>query len=320
MSVFQQTYAGGHRAKTWRIDFKDHKGIRRRVSGYKDKRASEQLEATIEQLVLCRLNATLPDEKLVRAIESMPRKVRDRLIAFDVIDRNKEHAAKSIEAHLDDYRDVLEAQGASSKHAVGVRNRALKVFNAAGCHTLADVDRDTIQIAADKLRQQDGISAWTHNHRIAACQQFTKWAADAERIARDPLRGLKRLNAKAARVHQRRALTADEARKLLAAAEVGPVLWCVAGPDRAIVYRMALETGLRANEIATLNRSAFDLDGAQPAVTVEAKHAKNKKRETLPLNPSLAIALRVYLANKLPTALAFALPGSNHTAEMIRAD
>lgn len=320
MSVFQAVQKGGKRAKVWRIDFKDHRGIRRRVSGFRDKKASEQLERIIEQLVNCRHNEVLPGADLARAIESMRPGVRRRLIAFGVLDERKEHAAKSIADHLADYQAVLIAQGVSNKHSNTVYARCLAIFTAAGCHTLSDITRDRVQIAADKLRVAEGISPWTHNHRLGACKSFTKWATEAERLSRDPLQGLKGLNAKAHRKHQRRALTAEEARALLGAAEAGPVVWGVAGPDRAMVYRMALETGLRANEIATLTRSAFDLDATQPAVTVEARHAKNRKAATLPLNPSLAVALRVYLQGKLPGALAFNLAGSNHTAEMIRAD
>ncbi|MCA8916603.1 MAG: tyrosine-type recombinase/integrase [Planctomycetes bacterium] len=319
MSVFQLKHANGKRSRVWRIEFKDHRGFRRRVSGYRDKKESEYLERTIGELVVCRLNSRLPDERLVRAVEAMPGKVRARLIAFGVLDKHKEHAAKSIQNHLADYKAVLIAEGASSKWAQTVYSRALRIFEAAGCETLADITRDRVQVAGDKLRLADGISNWTHNHRLAACKSFTRWATP-ERMNADPLAKLKGLNAKAARKHQRRALTLREARELVVAAEAGPVVWSVSGSDRALIYRMALETGLRANEIATLTRSAFDLSSAQPTVTVEARNAKNRRVATLPLTPGLVGALRLHLSDKLPSALAFNMPASSHTAEMIRAD
>lgn len=322
MSVFKVQYTKDgktRRSSKFYIEFKDHRGVRRRVPAYKARKESEQLERILDQLVACKHNGALPSADLVRAVESMPAKVRSRLIEWGVLDHRKEHAAKSIDAHLTDYKAVMIAEGSSEKHAQTVYARARAVFDAAGCETLADIDRDRIQIAADKLREADGVSHWTHNHRLAACKQFTKWATP-DRMNLDPLAKLKGLNAKANRRHPRRALSQAECRALLDAAAGGSDWRGITGPDRAIVYRMALETGLRANEIRTLARRAFVLDGPQPTVTVEAGNAKNRKLATLPLSPSLVAALRPMLANVMPAAQPFRVPDSKRTAIMIRTD
>ncbi|MCA8917238.1 MAG: hypothetical protein KDB90_17740 [Planctomycetes bacterium] len=70
MSVFQMTYKHNGKKKTsrvWRIEFRDHTGVRRRVSGYRDKNGSEQLERIIGQLVACRCSGLLPEGDLARA-------------------------------------------------------------------------------------------------------------------------------------------------------------------------------------------------------------------------------------------------------------
>lgn len=322
MSVFKVQYTKNGRAKrsgNFYLEFRDHTGIRRRVPGFKDKRATEQLERNLEQLVAARVNGVLPSPDLARAVETLPAKLRNRLADWGVLDAGRRHSGKSIEEHLQDFKAELQAKGASDKWTSMVYFRALRVLEAAGCRTLQDITEGRIVVAADKLREAKGLSMATHNHGLAACKAFTRWATP-ERMSVDPLSKLKGRNARAHRVHERRALTAEEARALLAAAEAGPVWFGVSGPDRAMAYRMALETGLRANEIATLTRNAFDLDPAQPTVTVEARHAKNRKAATLPINPELAGALRVHLQGKHPAALAFHLPKSSHTAEMIRAD
>lgn len=41
----------------------------------------------------------------------------------------------------------------------------------------------------------------------------------------------------------------------------------ISGPDRALLYRFAIETGLRANEIRLLTKASFRLDDKRPSVT-----------------------------------------------------
>jgi integrase len=42
------------------------------------------------------------------------------------------------------------------------------------------------------------------------------------------------------------------------------------GPERALVYRLAVQTGIRASELASLTRASFELDGERPCVRVSA--------------------------------------------------
>jgi integrase len=46
------------------------------------------------------------------------------------------------------------------------------------------------------------------------------------------------------------------------------------GPDRAMLYRVAVGTGFRANELRSLTPESFDLDANPPKVTVEAAYSK----------------------------------------------
>lgn len=322
MGVFRVTFTkDGRRQRSGKyyIDFKDAVGIRRRVPAYKGERESQELERLIEKLVACRQNNALPNADLLRSIESMPAKVRDRLMDFDVLDKRRRISAKSLAEHLLDYTAELIASGAGAKWAQTVRTRAMRVFDGAGFTALTDIAEGAVIVAADKVRRELSLSDQTYNHIVAACKAFTRWATPG-RMNLDPLAKVRGRNAKANRVHARRALTADECRALLVAAESGPVSWTVPGCERALIYRLALESGLRANEIRTLTRSAFRLDGAQPSVTVDARNAKNRKTATIPLRPGLVGLLRTHLNKTLPAAPAFNVPTSSHTAEMLRGD
>jgi hypothetical protein len=93
----------------------------------------------------------------------------------------------------------------------------------------------------------------------------------------------------------------------------------VAGPDRAIVYRLALGTGFRASELRSLRPESFDLDSDPPTVTVGAAYSKRRRKDRQPIRSDLADALRRWLADKPQGERLFSrLP--SQTARMLRGD
>jgi integrase len=101
--------------------------------------------------------------------------------------------------------------------------------------------------------------------------------------------------------------------------ESGPEAFGMTGPDRAILYALALGTGFRANELRTLIPERFNLDSDTPTVLGKSCYTKNGKEAIQPLAPSLAIRLRTWLAMRPPGKPVFD-PMTRRTAEMIRVD
>jgi integrase len=87
-----------------------------------------------------------------------------------------------------------------------------------------------------------------------------------------------------------------------------------------MLYKLALGSGLRANELRSLTRASFHLEGAEPAVTVGAAYSKHRREDIQLILPDLAALLKAHLANKLPNAPAFNVPPSYDTADMLKAD
>ena len=87
-----------------------------------------------------------------------------------------------------------------------------------------------------------------------------------------------------------------------------------------MLYRLAIETGLRASELRSLTRESLGLDGSDPTVTVMAAFTKNRQAATLPLRPNTASDLQSLLGVKLPTAAAFNMPKPYEVIDMLRAD
>lgn len=88
----------------------------------------------------------------------------------------------------------------------------------------------------------------------------------------------------------------------------------------SMLYALAMTTGFRASELASLVPASFDLEADPPTATVQAAYSKNRRESVQPLPPDMAEALRAYLANR-PAGKA-AWPGRWHedAAEMLRLD
>ena len=63
------------------------------------------------------------------------------------------------------------------------------------------------------------------------------------------------------------------------------------GPERALLYRLASETGLRSSEIRQLTEESFILGASPPTVSVAAKDSKRRRKDTLPLREETALLL-----------------------------
>jgi len=83
-----------------------------------------------------------------------------------------------------------------------------------------------------------------------------------------------------------------------------------------MLYRMALGTGFRANELRSLTPRSFSLDNGAPSVTVQAADSKHRRKDAQPIRVDLANLLRPWLAGKRPDTPVFGVP--EKTAEMIR--
>jgi len=169
---------------------------------------------------------------------------------------------------------------------------------------------------ADMRSGPEGISAQTCNFYLQSVKQFCRWMVLDQRASESPVAYLKRLNVKTDRRHDRRALEVDEMRRLLSATQGAGRRFGMTGPERAMLYRIAIETGLRANELRTLTAGSFDLDGC--TVTVEAGYSKHRRQDILPLRPATATELRQFLQSKVPNSRVFRVP--DKTAKMFRAD
>ena len=255
-------------------------------------------------------------EEMVRAAESEVARSRAGLIDHRA-EAIRDHDARPLTEHLDEWRASMLAKGRTDKHAELSYNRALRVVELAKAARLSDLQPSRIQAALASLKKA-GKSLETCNHHRACIRAFARWARDDGRMQYDPMAGVTGFNAREDVRHARRSLPSDELSKLIQAAQDGPPIFGMDGPDRAMAYRLAFGTGFRVNELRSLTPANFRLKGDRPCVVLKAGDAKDRRKVEQPISAELAADLLPWLAGK-PSGRPV-LPLHHETAKMIRRD
>jgi len=257
MRVFRTTYKdkdGQQRqASKWYIEFPDHLQTRRRLPGFTDKRQTEALGRQIEKLVASKVSGQQPDTELSRWLEAIPERLRNNLVRIGLIDSQRAAAGKTLSKHLDDFKACLQAKGNTKQHIELVTLRATKVIEGCKFTNWTDISASKVQRYLAGLQEgENGISNQTFNFYLQSIKQFCRWMKQDRRTNDNPLTHLRGLNTRIDRRHDRRALEPDEIRRLLETTRQSQDRFGMTGIDRGMLYRVAVETGLRSGELRTL--------------------------------------------------------------------
>ncbi len=298
-SIFKQKYtkkdSNGNtiqkHTNCWYIEYTDSQGIRQRVKGFKDKTATRQLA-----------------DKLERKTE---------LEQVGIVDVYAEYRNRPLREHLSDFEQTLFAKGNTAKHVKHTINSIKRVIEDCKFMLWSDIVSSTVQrYLAEQRKGGKNISARTFNFNLKAFKQFCKWMVIDHRASESPVEHIQGLNNQIDKRHIRRAFEPDEMRRLLEATRIANKRFGMSGLQRAMLYRLAVETGLRASELKSLTVSSFNLNNCN--VTIQAAYSKNRHQDVLPLRPDTAAELKVFLTDRVPKVQVFKVP--DKTAKMLRAD
>ncbi len=343
-------------SKRWYFDLRDDSGTVRRVKGFADLKATEQLAAEMER--------------------------KASRVRSGFTDPAEEHGRRPLTEHLKDYAAHLEAKGNTERHTLAVVACCKTLF--AGCGFVLPLDTDAGKAAewlnalrrdgapvelpagdsftpgdAAKLlgvsgaavraavrrhnlpatgngkarrlprstvealvtNRAKGSGPETVNHYTRAVRGFFRWLVKAKRIGADPLDSLTLLNAAVDVRRTRRELSAVEMGRLFVAARDSARTYRgLAGADRYFLYLVAAGTGFRASALSNLTPADFDLDAG--TVTLAARFNKSRRTKVQPLPSDVAAALRPYLDGR-PVGAAIwggTWASGRRGAEMLRID
>ena len=136
------------RTKKWYIEYTDAQVVVRRVPGYTDKKATEQLATTLE-----------------RQVE------REKA---GILETAHEHLKSPIRQHIDDWLADLSRAGRSPEYVRKLKSRIDKMRSESGWISLASIRPDS---ASRWLATQrcNGAAERTVNHYLATLNAFCNW-------------------------------------------------------------------------------------------------------------------------------------------------
>jgi integrase len=190
-------------------------------------------------------------------------------------------AQSPLEEHVGQYTADLTALKRDDQYVYELKNRIRRLIKECAWKQLKDVTADSFQT----WRARQTLSPKTLNEYLGSISSLLNWMEKHERIARNPLQHVQKVQANGRQVRPRRAFTDDEMQRLLG----------IAG-TRKVVYLAAVYTGLRRSELAALERRDLHLEGEKPFINVRASTTKNHQQAVIALHPELVSAMRLHVA------------------------
>lgn len=247
----------------------------------------------------------------------------------------KEHARKPIGDHIEDYTNHLASGGDTAKHVKHTKGVLTRLLKTAGITSVGAIDPVKLQAAIGQWVDAEK-SARTVNHALGAVKAFCRWLYEANRIKEVPrgLQSIARRNEDADRKRIRKVLSIEDLNRLLSYTEEhGETVYVygstrskhqkteITGEERSVIYRIAMATGFRANEIRQLTRASFTF-GNEPSIALPASATKNGKAVVQPVSTIHAAVFKWWLHweahGDQPTDLAVIVP--EKTAKMLAKD
>lgn len=288
----------------WYADFYavDSAGRRKRKlisTGTSDKATAKQIATKLEA------DAALRTHRLIDPLEETMQK----------------EATRPLQEHLAAYRDKLLASGSGELHVDRTLKYIREFAQFGGIHSIGGIHSDAATGWARSLKER-GRSARTVQARLTAIKGLTKWLTVNEKLLRDPLARVTKPGVAEDRRRERRMLLPTEWVWLSHATLQSGEQFGMPASERLLLYRTAIQTGLRASELRSLRRGDFYLDGDRPYLRVSAAVTKNAKVAYQYVDAALSSDLKAHLSQqtKMPKAPAFDLPTEFCMADMLRAD
>jgi integrase len=210
-------------------------------------------------------------------------------------DKLTDNAKRPLAEHVAEFFTGMAGKGDKPSTILDTRRNLDMALQGCGFTSIREIEATKMHGFITDLRRR-GLGSCRINHLITTAKGFSRWLWRNGRLATDPLAQVDKLNAKADLRHERRALSDEELNWLIATTARSEEAQCMDGPTRALLYQLAVETGLRKSELRSLTPESFDLSGFSKAtVTVLAAHAKNGRTDKVPMRDGLAQAVAAYL-------------------------
>ena len=310
---------------TYIAKYRDGDGVVREVStGCRDKQAAM---------------AVLND------LESMAERIKANIVTSAEAKIGEQFADILLSDHVADYVRHLTERRVHPHRVKNTDTRLKESTTECGFRFMRDMNSDKLQRwLGEQVHGKRKMSASVHNGFVQVWISFGNWLTGKRihgnrstmkgevRFLHNPFEGMGKLDEKANPKRKARALTDDELERLLKAARERPLEdattirkgpnkgqrlakvsedrkfeLLLLGKERALIYKTALLTGLRLNELRTLSINDLSF-GDVPFIRLRSANEKNRKGSTLPLRSDLAAELREWTNGKDRSLRLFLVP------------
>ncbi len=249
-----------------------------------------------------------------------------------MVDPRKHHLERPILEHLEDY--LADQDGELEAFYFTEKRRIVRLIAAeTGMKTLADLTHEAVDGYLTGMKKERTLksgkkakpaAAATRKKHLTAIHSFADWCEKKDRVERNPLYRV--TVPKGGEVRPRRALSEDEVRLLLEVTRQRPLQTALTnnggrknkggkvvhqadvraevrerlillGRERALIYKAAVFTGLRANELRHLKVGHLNLKAALPSYELPGTYTKNGKPAKGALLPEFADQLSRFIAD-----------------------
>ena len=291
------------------VEWRDHRGRRHLWVGYRERQNSVAMGQRLERLAACIANRMPIDGPTRDWLHDLRPAWRRRLAQLGLAT-----VATPLAQHLTDYEQSLRDRGRAPRHVQSSIQGTRSLLADCGIDTLEGMDATAIERHLAE-RRAHGMAPKTSNNRITNLVAFVNWLVSTGRIPSNPVRHLVKV-ANPTASDPRRAFTEAELGAVFSYVRTADSMYELTGEQRYWLYRVAVETGLRKAEIASLTVASFDWRARR--VSVAAADTKSGKHARLPLLPELAKGLRGYFKGQPQNGRAFRVPP--RTATMLQRD
>ena len=248
------------RSPYWQLKFRcgNETKYRRKSLGVRDKQTAEKLmsEFIIEQ------------ER--EAVGLIPSK-------YEI-----ENSNQSIAFLVEEYRNDLRAEKRKEDYVKTTCQQVMSPSEYCGWERVSDITAESFK--SWRARNPRESSPRTLNHYLVSLKSFLNWLVRHEKHERNQLGFVQALDASDDVRRKRRAFTDDEIVRFINAAP----------SERQIVYKAAFHTGIRREELFSLEWRDLLLTHNPPVALLRAETTKNSRAEHVCLHPELVAALTAY--------------------------
>lgn len=315
------------KSERWWIAFRDHQNIERRIAGFKSETDTHLLLEHLGDLRSARIRGTYANGELV---ESFDAKTRAKLIAWDLIrpdaaePEQEPEVERSLSEYIEAWRRASIGRGNKPKYAnPAARTVTCMLIDGCDYQVFSKIRASTV----NRWLAAQGFADKTCNQKITALRNFCLWVVeqDDNSYTEHPANKVSRVrNPKAKR--PRRALSLDDLLHLLrTTAASNRTILKMTGPERALLYRTAAETGLRQSELRALKVAGCRMLGDVRAhLRVKEDDTKGSGNEaTLRISAGLAAAIDDHIKRfqlKPSDSLFRKVPVSGHASATLQKD